>query len=1553
MATLILMFDYLCNFGRWFQNFLATRQRLLACLAFPSVAIAISLVVHSQTAPPSIPPVALADDPLYATGAREKPTMALALSVEWPTVGAQYFKGPTNPIDDSYENGKEYIGYYDAESCYAYNDNPAETPSTGQSKADYKRFDRTGPATNRTCADAFSGNFLNWASSSAIDMLRLSLSGGDRYIDREDLTILQRAVLPSAPCLWNSISFPAKQLQRDGGGAGNYWGAVPLRMRTDAGTNDIWVANELNQIFFGTRRSGTCGISGAYRLASGVQSTVGPIVSMTQNLPADASSVCATDGGTCAFSGIKEVWYGAGTHWAVAPASGGITCSANRVFGDPIFGVEKSCYTRNYSGQWKPTMSTIGPVTTVTQPLPTEAVECASEGGTCTVIGTKEIWYGADAGWIVAPITGAISCSTEALGNPATGGAKKCYARNYSGSWSPAPLNSDGFFYSRVKVCDQDASGELLDVRDYGLDHGFCTRYPNNQHKPTGAIQRYSNSFRLAAFGYALDQTQSYGRNAQGEPGRYGGVLRAPMKWVGSKTYGANGQENTPANGNPGAEWDPQTGIFKANPDGDTTQTPAISGVINYLNKFGRTGIPGRYKSWDPVGELYYETLRYLQGLPPSDDAVKGLTPEMYDGFPIFKNWTGLDPFADGSATGNYSCVKSNIVAIGDIETHDSSNYARFPSVDPAKNHPNFKAWRDTAAAFEAGLVVPYIDGQGEDRKTGNPNPPNPYAFGNQFDIVGTAYWAHTNDIRGKEWTDQKDKQRPGLRVKSFFFDVNAYGKQNDDATRRYRNQFFLAAKYGGFESMLSSNGEEIQPYNTWGNPFVDTKENPNNNVWQDPERRGEASAYARQSDARSVLTAFDKIFKKAGERIRSIAGAAAQSSTLTDAGNIIYQAEFSSQDWSGDLAAYAVSTNTDKVVQVSKTPVWRASNRLKALASIDARKIVIGNSGATSSQTASNFTWNSISDDLKQSLDKDPYSVTPSVSDGHAKERLAFIRGDHSKEVSLFRDRDGQRLGDIVNSGVVYSGAPSGTIQSTTYPDFFKDNKDRKAAVFVGANDGMLHAFDASNGDELFGYIPSWLGPKLSALTSKKYLDNHQAYVDATPVVAEAQVGSAGTKADWKTVLVSGTGAGGRGVFALDVTDPTQFSASKVMWEFTSADDIDLGYVVGRPEILKFRTSAPDATTPTYKWFAVVASGVNNYVRDNAGNFSTTGKPALYLLDLAKAPGAAWMLDTNYYKISLPVDVSLSASKATGLLNFKVTLGAQQEVNKVFMGDMHGNLWKLDFRDQGSTGWNISNLSAFADTSGNPFPLYIAKDGLGNVQPISATPFLIRGEGRESIYVAFGTGKFLEGTDHSSTAVNSFYVVHDDGTKTVDSTGTAAISAITGRGRLQAGVFDSKTGRIDVSAFVWGRPTSDTDATQRSGWYFDFPATGERQAFASLLRGDTLVFSSLIPNQGTNASSCSAVGSGREYRLDVNTGDGTSSTSTVGLLGASMAMDVESATESTITDSTGRRTRTIKTQTLSQGSTGLATSATVTTVQIAGRLSWRQIHNYQDLKNK
>ena len=175
--------------------------------------------------------------------------------------------------------------------------------------------------------------------------------------------------------------------------------------------------------------------------------------------------------------------------------------------------------------------------------------------------------------------------------------------------------------------------------------------------------------------------------------------------------------------------------------------------------------------------------------------------------------------------------------------------------------------------------------------------------------------------------------------------------------------------------------------------------------------------------------------------------------------------------------------------------------------------------------------------------------------------------------------------------------------------------------ALYVGANDGMLHAFNATTGAELFAYIPSWVVPNLIALTSTTY--SHRSYVDGTPVVNEANLGSS-TSADWRTVLVGGSGGGGQGVYALDVTDPTAFATtsgnSKILWEFTDKHDVDMGNVIGTPQILKMNIAA-GSSTPDYRYFAVVASGVNNHAvtAEDGQEPASTGQPALFFLRLDK----------------------------------------------------------------------------------------------------------------------------------------------------------------------------------------------------------------------------------------------------------------------------------------------------------------------------------------------
>jgi len=437
----------------------------------------------------------------------------------------------------------------------------------------------------------------------------------------------------------------------------------------------------------------------------------------------------------------------------------------------------------------------------------------------------------------------------SAMRDSISGIVKECYVRPTT--WTPpttTKLNSNGYFFARVQVCDRDSTTYALkDVRFWSL----CSKYQeasnntNPIYKPTGTIQKYADQLRLAAFGYVMDQTASYNN------GRYGGVLRAPIKYVGTRTFDSNGFENTPTGGNPKQEWDPVTGIFYANPDSNTTTQTAdgraiyLSGVTNYINQFGRTGsVAGRYKKYDPIGELHYQTLRYLQGLQPEDASINSLTTDMYDGYPVFTTWA--DPYAGRSTTADYSCLKSNIVVIGDKNTHDGN---RLPSYSLAGNIPDINAWRTTVQNFEKNINSNYFDGQGVQRQTANPNGANnsvPTGT-TTSQIMGSAYWARTHDIRPSTWTDQPTKQMPGLRVKTFMFDVNEYGGSNDANTRRTSNQLFMAAKYGGFETDPANTARN--EYNTRGNPFISEADGTNNNyVWADKDTRasrvGEANTY-------------------------------------------------------------------------------------------------------------------------------------------------------------------------------------------------------------------------------------------------------------------------------------------------------------------------------------------------------------------------------------------------------------------------------------------------------------------------------------------------------------------------------------------------------------------------------------------------------------------------------------------------------------------------------------------------------------------------------------
>jgi len=1418
--------------------------------AIPALAlIAIYAVGQTTVAVPNIAPVALAADPLYAQGAGQKPTLTLALSVEFPTVGAQY-RG-------AYNIAETYPGYFNSEKCYSYD-----------SSATTKHFAISGNASAHNCSgNGFSGNFLNWSASSAIDILRLGLTGGDRIEDTATSTILQRAVLPKNFYVkGNSNNFLQKVVTTAVGKQ-----SLPTSLFATGDTNDVRISNCLERIHI------------------------------------------YTNGVTTQYDGTDA-------------------CDNPNILIGPIL--------EQKNGSARPGGYT----------------ECASEGGFCTFTGYREIVFGSNNKWVRRLAKGGLRCENAVLSDPAPGDTKKCYIK--ATSLSPFPMETiagsgDNYLFARAKVCTSSDDRQSL-----------CQTYPSGASKPVGNMQKYSDRLRLSAFGYLMDNNLS----------RYGGVLRAPMTYVGARSYDANG--NLEAGTNPYAEWNTNTGVFNENP---RSAAEGASGVINYLNRFGRTGTPGTYKTYDTLTELYYESLRYLQGLQPTPEAVSGtLTNALKDGYPVYTTWT--DPFDGGSSTKNYSCLRNSILTIGDKNTHadkslpgntstTSSDFNRAGEVSLAANIPNFVDWTKVVGGFESGNSVAYLDGDGVSRNTTNPTgmlnaarwgmeSQNTGATNASYYMAGAAYWAHTHDIRGSNWTAQPAKQRPGMRVTTYVLDVNEGSASNDAGTRR-NTQLFLTAKYGGFNDADKD-----------GNPFTPATELGvyNNRHWEKDAEVGEAKTYFLASNATAVLKALDDIFVAATKVSNTIAAPATSSNQLSTTDGYFYVASFDPEFWSGDLKRATIKIGTSGTVEQGATA-------LSAAALLDARtserNIIAGKSTNTSSGYGVDFTWSAIDGTpLGTQLSK---ATESSAVDSLGPDRVSFIRGNRSLEATTFRKRS-SRMGDVVNSGAAYSGVPTQKYNSASYLTFFNANKNRDKAVFIGANDGMLHAFNAETMQEMFAYIPSWLGPKLSLLTATDYNSSrHTSYVDATPVVAEAEVGP-----DWKTVLVSGTGGGGQGVFALDVTNPAAFSASNVMWEFTDANDPDMGNVVGTPRILKIRTSAPSATTATYKWFAVVSSGVNNYVNDGTGRYSGTGKPALFLLDLNKAPADNWAAGVNYFKISFPVSNSVALGtqmldtsgngtgqgKATGVVNFDATGDANGAVQYFYVGDLHGQFWKLDMTkanlsDATATGnWDLDTLSYFKNSTSNPaIPMFIAKDSGGKVQPISMTPTIAFGP-KKSYVVAFGTGKYMEATDNAistSTQMQTFYVLYDakDGAA---ADGTAA--GINGRARLQGSTISGST--IDTPAFLWteagSATTGSTTPNKKAGWYMDFPnggsVAGERQITNAVLFGKQIIFTSLMPP----TASTSACGGGSSYTYFANlaSGDGDISAISSGAQGAPIIFNVGATV--TVSDSTGLRTRTDKIVLGIPSSTGdnkLTISEEKTADSLVGRLSWRQINNYQDLKNK
>lgn len=652
-----------------------------------------------------------------------------------------------------------------------------------------------------------------------------------------------------------------------------------------------------------------------------------------------------------------------------------------------------------------------------------------------------------------------------------------------------------------------------------------------------------------------------------------------------------------------------------------------------------------------------------------------------------------------------------------------------------------------------------------------------------------------------------------------------------------------------------------------------------------------------------AMVEAFQEILNRISDRTTTAARPAVSASFVSDADGAelqsnIYATQFSSEDWSGEMVRTSVDASG------TQTELWSSKERNQSTLDVSI------NSGSTEGSGLENFDWNNLSDEQKVLFNKNPESLNNS-SDGRGEERVAYIQGSRANEGSgdeHFRKRS-TVIGDIINSSPVIVGTPSylayladqienpisadapqGRAGYQGYADFRQTHKKiteanpdgRKEMLYVGANDGMLHGFNASTGKADFSFIPSEVMPNLYRLTGKNYAGGeHRFFVDGSPIVRDVYFSDAD---GWRTVLVGTLRAGGKALFALDITDPTNI---KLLWEFDATaenGDVDLGYTFAQPEIVRLHSG---------QWAVLMGNGYN----------STNDKAALLIIDIQTGD--------LLKKLELPEVVENGTSLPNGLSSVRAADNNGDGIaDYAYAGDLQGNLWRFDLIKPVNTDGTMSGdpfsrnrqVNVSTDdfkTSYNETPLFTARDDENEIearQPITIQPSLVRHPTRYGYLVLFGTGKYFENNDANvdTSRAMTIYGIWDRQTRAQPT--TEATARAEERSNLASQTFGTQndgalvglegnqaTNDIRILSddmISWFKPDTtdlqDDGNVAEWGWQLNLQVgsakLGEMVINNMSASGRTLFYSSLTPN----LDPCSDGADTWFYAIDAYTGGRT-----------------------------------------------------------------------------
>ncbi len=1388
----------------------------------------------------------IAQEPLYSKKT-QPPLMMMVMSRDEQLFNKAYSDysdlDEDGTLDTTYQDKFDYSGYFDSNLCYTY------------SSSQFKATAQATGAQRHTCSGTWSGNFLNWATMSRLDVMRYVLYGGHRITDTASKTVLERAQIPNDLHAWVKVysgadinNFTPYKTTMSFCNASISATGAPL-MRVASGSWGEWASTAGYQCIVGRSDEGKD--------------------DSPRSVAADLNvrvEVCATGSGTFQEAFCRK--YNDGTRDYLKPA--GLLQSYGES-GRLRFGLVTGTYVNPRDGGV--VRRNIGRI--------------AGNGTTFCAAGDE------------------INLSNGQFCNTLAGGAEgiintisnfRIDQWNWKDKWTDCDdysiLNRQGF----------DGRGNLTDP---GNASKKCSAWGNPLAEMYAEALRYIKGETKGIYSASGDLSGLPNSVAWKDP------YRSPND--GGNSYCATCNILVMSSGLPSFDSD-NIGTVT----GLTTAAAATDAIGNQENitggsyMAGRVGLTNRYASINTHEDICRAVkvtgLSLVRGICPDVPSTEGsylisglakaaaetdlrpgvqdkpntykltattYTVAMAESLPKFEI-----PVGNGKITLAPLCQANNTEGAGINSSGWRSCFLGSVGVGTKRSavSPNYVYGRDYRADGKAGSFSLVW----EDSLWGNDHDNDvvsmlSYCVGSTCSDGGTTPFRNicwrsnsgecsNNAVRNKVGEDEVLVRIENLSAYAGNAMLTGYTIVGSNAADNVQRLVLRPGNRNG--SVLSTSAD---PPATWtgavvmryklGTGQAGQLESP---LWYAakygvPEGRkwdskvpGVPDNYFLARNPAKLKSALESIFDSAAAGEAPVGGSG--TGARVNAGSFTVSAHYTvpsgSNDWTGDVIA-SQTTSTGG----AGAELWRASTKMSA----SGRTIVMSTAPTyvnTSNQlvpvAAADFTADNVPGrDRAEKLGNMGLNTVPNWFGSHSvADLVSYLRGS---PVSGFRPRS-SLLGDIVNSSVeivsnkddygftswqAQGGVSWKTSLGLSYRAYLATkvaNGGPPSMVYVGANDGMLHGFNASTGtsagSEQFAFIPSASLQHMAELANPTY--GHRYYVDGGLTSSDVYYGDA-----WRTVLVGSTGGGGasRGpsatavgngsVFALDISNPTGFTARNVLWEISGKTESDLGFVMGKPVVVP--VAGPNADSPP-RFVALFGNGVN----------SSTGRPVLYVVDISTG---------EILKRVYPTAGKYAVANGLNHVTAVALHNSSGLADTVYGGDMQGNMWRFDLRGGDPSAWNVAL---------NGTPLFTAVRS-AVAQPITGAIEVSAGPGG-GVSLFFGTGRYFTADDNAVTRnspVQTLYGLWDNLSTAISSRDSLVGQTVSANG----------AGFRDVSG-------NGVDYASKRGWYVDLivgsDVEGERFFGYPTLQGGAVMFTTYVPGQAVCGT---GGGTNWRYRLNMLTG--------------------------------------------------------------------------------